>query len=163
MGTEPNTWRKGTTAVKRVTAFTFALTILLVIPTTAQIRRGPGGGINETTQIINDCERRTNSFKKTLDRALARDNVRAGQEREDQLNRNASRLENQLDKVGDSWNKDHDMNKTRSHVQAAIALGTDINRAMRNWNMGGDAESEWNAVRAELNRLAQNFNLPRIR
>src|SRR5262245_12151406 len=139
-----------------------ALLAMLVNAGYAQ-RRGGGARVNETTQIINDCERRTNSFKKTLDRALARDNVRAGQGREDQLNRNAERLENQLDKVGDSWNKDHSIDGTRDHVRAAIAVANDINVAMRSWNMGGDAESEWSAVRAELNRLAQKFNLPRVR
>jgi hypothetical protein len=128
----------------------------------AQIRRG-GAQINETTQIINDCERRTNTFKKTLDRALARDNVRAGQARENQLNRDASNLENALDKVGDSWNRDHSLDRTREYVRAAIALANDINVAMRSWNMGGDAENQWAAVRAELNRLAQKFGLPRIR
>lgn len=137
---------------------------IAVLPTHsfAQIRRG-GAQINETTQIINDCERRTNTFKKTLDRALGRDNVRAGQARENQLNRDASNLENALDKVGDSWNKDHSLERTREYVRAAIALGNDINVAMRNWNMGGDAESQWAAVRAELNRLSQKFGLPRIR
>src|SRR5215813_12955723 len=139
------------------------VTTLTVAPSFAQLRRGGDASINETTQIINDCERRTNTFKKTLDRALARDNVRAGQGREDQLNRNAEALENQLDKVGDSWNKDHSLDRTRDHVRAAIALANDINVAMRNWNMGGDAENQWAAVRTELNRLAQKFNLPRVR
>jgi len=146
-----------------------AIAFILALTTPAaeaQVRRGGAAGganIQQTTSIINDCERRTNQFKKTLDRALARDNVRAGQGREAQLNNNASRLENQLDKVGDSWNKDHNLDKTRDHVRAAIALGNDINVAMRSWNMGGDAESEWSAVRGELNRLANTFNVPRIR
>ena len=140
--------------------------VLLLVPGAgAQLRRGTAaaGRADETTRIINDCERRTNSFKKTLDRALARDNVRAGQGREDQLNRNASNLENALDKVGDSWNRDHSLDKTRASVRTAIAFGNEINQAMRTWNMGGDAESEWSTLRAELNRLAQTFNLPRIR
>ena len=138
-----------------------ALTTLAMATSLAQVRRG-SASVNETTQIINDCERRTNSFKKTLDRALARDNVRAGEGRENQLNQNAERLENQMDKVGDSWNKDHSLDRTRDHVRAAIALANDINVAMRNWNMGGDAENQWAAVRAELNRLAQKFNLPKV-
>ncbi len=142
-----------------------ALAVLLTPAVDAQVRRNAGGGSNvqETTRIINDCERRTNQFKKTLDRALGRDNVRAGQGREDQLNAQAGRLENQLDKVGDSWNKDHSIDKTRTHVRAAIASGNDINKAMRTWQMGGDAESEWNALRAELNRLASTFGAPKIR
>jgi len=140
-----------------------ALALALIAALSSAQPRHAGGNIEATTRIINDCEQRTNKFKKTLDRALGRDNVRAGQGREAQLNENASRLENQMDKVGDSWNKDHDMSKTRAHVQAALALANDINRAMKSWNMGGDAESEWNTVRAELNKLAANFGLARIR
>lgn len=140
----------------------YAVMALIPANSLAQIRRG-GAQINQTTQIINDCERRTNTFKKTLDRALARDNVRAGQARENQLNRDASNLEDALDRVGDSWNKDHSLDRTRESVRTAIALANDIDVAMRNWNMGGDAESQWIAVRAELNRLAQKFSLPRIR
>ena len=122
-----------------------------------------GGNIQQTTNIINDCEKRTNQFKKTLDKALARDNVRAGQAREDQLNRDAGNLENQLDKVGDSWNKNHSIDQTRQHVTVAIGFANDINKAMRTWKMGGDAESEWTALRGELNRLANTFGTPRIR
>ena len=140
-----------------------AVITLAVTISFAQVRRGGAASVDETTRIINDCERRTNDFKKTLDRALGRENVRAGQAREDQLNRNAERLENQLDRVGDSWNKDHSLDKTREHVRAAIALANDINVSMRSWNMGGDAENQWAAVRGELNRLAQKFNLPRVR
>lgn len=143
----------------------FTLTVAPIV-CDAQIRgRNVGGGakIDETTRIINDCERRTNDFKKTLDRALAHGNVRAGQGREDQLNREASQLENAMDKVGDSWNKDHNMNKTRNYVTAAIAVANDINVSMRTWNMGGDAEQQWAAVRGELNQLARNFGVREVK
>ncbi len=119
--------------------------------------------IQQTTNVINDCEKRSNKFKKTLDKALGHDNVRAGQGREDQLNNDADRLENAMDKVGDSWNKDHSIQKTRAYVTAAIANGNDINRAMRTWKMGGDAETEWAALRNELNNLARTFGVPGIR
>ena len=140
------------------------LVLGLASSASAQLRRpNAAGRVDETTRIINDCERRTNTFKKTLDKALARNNVRAGQGRENQLNRDASNLENALDKVGDSWNRDHSLDKTRASVRAAIGFANDISVSMRSWNMGGDAESEWAALRAELNRLAQTFNLPRVR
>lgn len=142
--------------------------VMLALVTTLNAqgrRRGPvvRANFEQTTDIINDCERRTNKFKKTLDRALARDNVRAGDRREEHLNRTAERLENQLDKVGDAWNRDHDIDRTRDHVRAALALSGDIDNAMRRWNMGRDAESEWAVLRSELNRLASTFNLRRVR
>jgi len=133
-------------------------------PAHAQIRRGAGGGANiqETTNLINDCERRTNQFRRTLDKALAHDNVRAGQGREDQLNREAGQLHDAMARTGDAWNRDHDYSRARTNVNAAIVIARDIDKAMRNWNMGGDAESQWAAVRTELNRLALNLGLPKI-
>ncbi len=147
--------------MKTLTIIAVLLASLTSVVTAAD-RKG-GANIQETTNTINDCEKRTNKFRKTLDKALARDNVRAGQGREDQLNNDANRLENQLDKVGDSWNKNHSIDQTRQHVSVAIAIANDINKAMRNWKMGGDAESEWAAIRGELNRLAQTFGVPKIR
>jgi hypothetical protein len=131
----------------------------------AQPRKVAGGGNNveQTTRVINDCQDRAKHFKKTLDHALAQPDVRAGQGREDQLNNDAERLSKNMDIVGDSWNKDHDIQKTKNHVQAAIANGNDINKAMRNWKMGGDTESDWAALRGELNNLARTFNVPGIR
>jgi hypothetical protein len=151
--------------MRTLSAIAFVLALMTPLANAQARRGGPaaGGNVQQTTDIINDCEQRTNKFKKTLDKALAKDNVRAGQGREDQLNNNAGRLEQQLDKVGDSWNKDHSLDKTRDHVRAAIAIANDINNAMRTWKMGGDAESEWSALRGELNRLATTFNLPHIR
>lgn len=138
------------------------LVLAILLPQVeAQIRRG-GGKVDETTQIINDCERRTNQFKRTLDKALARDNVRAGQGREDQLNREADKLHDAMARTGDAWNRDHDLNRARNNVNAAIVIARDIDKAMRNWNMGGDAESQWAAVRTELNHLALNLGLPKI-
>lgn len=145
---------------------TIAVMLALMTTLNAQSRRrGPAVRANfqQTTDIINDCERRTNRFKKTLDRALARENVRAGDRREEHLNRTAERLENQLDRVGDAWNRDHDIDRTRDHVRAAVAMSSDIDNAMRRWNMGRDAESEWAALRSQLNYLANTFNLRRGR
>jgi hypothetical protein len=137
-------------------------------PRRDRISNDRGGGLHglnfeEITRVINDCERRTNSFKRTLDKALARENVRAGQGREDQLNRNAQRLEDAMDRVGDSWNKDKSYDRTRSNVRAAVGFANDINNAMRSWNMGDNAERDWAAVRGQLNILAAKFNTPRVR
>ena len=150
----------------------FLCEILLAIascalgPFTAQAqRRRPAinsSKVQQTTNIINDCERRTNQFRKTLDRALGRDNVRAGQGRENQLNREATQLHDAMARTGDAWNRDHNYNRARQNVNAAIVFARDIDRAMHNWNMGGDAVSQWAAVRTELNRLALNLGLPKI-
>jgi hypothetical protein len=116
----------------------------------------------ETTRIINDCEKRTNAFKGILRHALDESRLdHSG--REKQLNRDAERLEDAMDHVGDSWNRDHNPGKTRRFVAGAIAVSKDINKTMIKWHLNPEAEREWDAVRAELNRLAETFGLQQIR
>src|ERR1700752_1261809 len=94
----PNSKRVRSKPMRKLLVATVILLLQGALVMTAQIQKGrtavgSGGKIQETTNIINDCESRSNRFKKTLDRALGRDNVRAGQGREDQLNQSASILE----------------------------------------------------------------------
>lgn len=146
---------------QRIATIFLTLTIACV-PGFAQRNRAVGGkNLDQTTQVINDCERRTNSFERTLRRALNKSAMNRTP-REDQLNRDTDRLENAMDKVGDSWNRDHNVQKTRQFVSSAIAVARDINKTMVNWHLDPDAEREWGAVRGELNRLAQTFGLPRV-
>ncbi len=118
--------------------------------------------IEETTRTINDCEKRTNAFKGILRHALDESRLdHSG--REKQLNRDAERLEDVMDHVGDSWNRDHNPGETRRFVAEAIAVSKDINKTMIKWHLNLEAEREWDAVRAELNRLAEKFGLQSIR
>jgi hypothetical protein len=133
----------------------------LAQPPRPAMRGGGGGGIDQTTQVINDCERRTNSFERTLRRALNSSAINRTP-REDQLNRDTDRLEQAMDKLGDSWNRDHNVQRTRQYVSAAIAAARDINKTMVIWHLDADAKREWGAVRGELNRLAQTLGLPRV-
>jgi hypothetical protein len=145
-------------------AFSAIMTALVVFPTETQDRyRGDRQWqIEETTQIINDCERRTNAFPGMLRHAINESRLdHSG--REMQLNRDADRLEEVMDHVGDSWNRDHNPGKTRRFVAEAIAVSRDINNTMIKWHLHPEAEREWDAIRAELNQLAATFSLRPIR
>src|ERR1035437_3832711 len=48
-------------------------------------------------------------------------------------------------------------------IVGPIAAGQDINRTMVRRRMNPDVQRQWEAVRGELNRLAEAFELPRIR
>jgi hypothetical protein len=137
--------------------------ILVLLPAEAQDRqRGERQWqIEETTRIINDCEKRTNDFKAILKHALNESRLdHSG--REKQLNRDAGRLEDAMDHVGDSWNRDHNPGKTRQFVAEAITVSKDINKTMIKWHLNPEAEREWDAVRAKLNLLAETFRLQKI-
>lgn len=112
--------------------------------------------------IIADCERRTDDFKVALKRALERSPLE-GSRREDELNRDASKLEHAMNRLRESWNADRDFERSRRHLSVALAAGQDINRTMARHRLRGHLQREWEIVRSELNRLAEVFREPRIR
>jgi hypothetical protein len=148
--------------MKYVLLSMFASSLLVPAATYAQPRPpSGGGGYQQTTQVINDCVRETNSFKKNLRRAL--DNSALNNTpREGQLNTSANNLASTMDKVGDSWNRDHDMPKARVFVNQAILIAKDINRTMVKSHLDPGTQQQWGVVRSQLNRLAQTFQLPKI-
>lgn len=131
---------------------------LLLLPawSVAQVRRPAAGArADDTTKVIDDCEKRTNSFKRKV-RLKARGDA-------PNLQRDADNLEEAMNKVGESWNRDHDMQKTRAFVTAAITVSQTLNRFMTGYRGDPDLTNEWATVRTELNLLAQTFGLPKIR
>jgi hypothetical protein len=140
--------------------FLAAASLLVPAATYAQPRPA-AGGYQQTTQVINDGVRESNSFKKNLKRAL-NNSALNNSPRESQLNTAANNLGSTMDKVGDSWNRDHDMQKTRVFVNQAIMIAKDINRTMVKWHLDPPTEQQWVIVRSQLNRLAQTFQLPKI-
>ena len=114
------------------------------------------------SRVVADCEARTNQFRVSLRAALDRSALN-GTQREDQLNVDAMRLERSMNRVREAWNRERDPGRTRRFVSDAIAVGQDINRTMARRRLNPDVQRQWDAVRNELNRLAEAFELPRIR
>lgn len=134
--------------------------MLLAVSTVSYAQRPlrPMANSARVARIINDCEDRTDQFKKTLARALNNSRL-DGTAREARLKDDASRLENALDRVGDAYNRDKDLQKTRLAVRQALDAALEINSTMGNRKMGPDCEREWGVVHVELNRLAEAFRL----
>ena len=132
----------------------------------AQPRQGgrpPGPErMGNISRVIADCEDRTNDFKRSLRVALDRSSFNNSR-REDELNRDASRLERALNRVRESWNLEHNPSRTRRSVGEAITAGRDINRTMVRRRLNPDVQRQWDIVRGELNHLADVFELPSIR
>jgi hypothetical protein len=140
--------------------------VLLAGVLPAQPRRGvPPPGSERTSNIsrvIADCEGRTNEFRRSLRLALERSSLN-NTRREDELNLDARRLEQAMNLVRESWNIEHSPSRTRRSVGEAIAVGQNINRTMIRRRLHPDVQRQWEIVRGELNRLAEAFELPRIR
>jgi len=142
-----------------------AMAVALLLPgiLAAQRRYPPPEGRNSNiSRVVADCEERTNQFRRSLRAALDR-SAYEGTRREDQLNVDAERLERAMNRVREAWNREHDPPKTRHFVEDAITAGQDINRTMVRRRLNPDVQHQWDVVRNELNRLAEAFELPRIR
>ena len=144
-----------------------SMAVAVLIPgiLAAQPRRDypPRGGRGvDIARVVADCEERTNQFRVSLRAALDRSALN-GTQREDQLNVDAMRLERSMNMVREAWNRERDVGRTRRFVSDAIAVGQDINRTMVRRRLNPGVQRQWDAVRNELNRLAEAFELPRIR
>ena len=140
-----------------------AVVLLLALPAiaAAQTHRDRGGRDDRSERIartIRDCEDRTNDFLRAVERSWGRERHNG-----DALDRDAQRLERSLNRIRDSWNRDHDYDRTRRNVGAAIDAGRDINRMLPQHRLGSQLDREWGAIKSELNNLAEVFDQPRIR
>jgi hypothetical protein len=141
------------------------MAVALLLPGVLPAQRGypPRGGRGpDISRVVADCEERSNQFRVSLRAALDRSGFN-GTQREDQLNVDAQRMERSMNRVREAWNREHDPGRTRQFVSDAIAAGQDINRTMVRRRLNPDVQRQWEAVRMELNRLAEAFELPRIR
>jgi hypothetical protein len=103
-------------------------------------------------QVIKDCEQRTNEFLRAVDKAWGRD-----RQKNDKLDRNAEKLERAMNQVRDSWNRNRNFDRTRSKVNAALSAGQNINKTLQHHRLNQHVLREWEAIRAELDHLADVF------
>jgi hypothetical protein len=111
--------------------------------------------------IISDLEQQSNDFKKSLNRALDRSRL-DGTRREDQLNKNARKMEKALNYLRDSWNEDHDMQRSKNNAALAINAAGNIDRTLSRHALRGHVQREWEVLRDGLDRLADIFDLSRV-
>ncbi|MGB9178218.1 MAG: hypothetical protein WCB68_03145 [Pyrinomonadaceae bacterium] len=138
-----------------------AFFILCVPASEAQRRRGPrarGYTRAEVNEIIKRVENRSDEFVKLFDRALDRSKL-DGTKREDRLNERARDLEKALDDLRREFDRKESYLETRPEVSRALNKADEINKVMRRRRMGGETERQWMLLRAELNTLADVYNL----
>ena len=146
--------------MKRYLLFLVALVLLWPAIANAQPPRDRGRDdrSERVARVIKDCEQRTNDFLKAVERAWGGD-----RHTNDELDRSAAKLEREFNRIRDSWNHDHDYQRTRRNVGGAIDAGKDINKILSHHRLGSHVDKEWSAIRNELNNLADVFEQSRIR
>jgi DNA anti-recombination protein RmuC len=148
--------------VKKYLLLVLALVLLLPAASRAQSNRERDSDrrarFERIARVIADCEQRTNEFQRAVRSARERTRYR-----EDDLDRHTTRLERALNKIRESWNREHDVEKTRAYLRDAISVGRDINQTMTHHELRSHVQKEWEAIRSELNNLAEVFGERRIR
>ncbi|HYJ47277.1 MAG TPA: hypothetical protein VEV81_11760 [Pyrinomonadaceae bacterium] len=136
--------------------------LMLSAPIEAQRRRGPrqrGYTRAEVNEVIKRVENRSDSFVHLFDKSLDR-SVLNGTNREDRLNQYARDLEKALDDLRHEFDRKESYIETRPEARRSLDIASDINVALRNRRLGAETERQWALLRAELNTLADVYNLP---
>ena len=118
--------------------------------------------IGKISAIVRDCDERATEFRSALARALDKSRL-DGTREEDRLNQHAKRLDVAISRLRESWNREREPEKSREHVREAVAAAREINWAIETHRVRGKVQHEWDVLRAELNRLAEAFDEPKIR
>ncbi len=142
----------------------FVATLFVFSDAEAQRRgRGRGRGYtkSDVNRVIQRVETRSDAFVSVLDRALDRSRL-DGSRREDELNRLAQQLENQLDTVRRDFDRRDGYYETRPEIARVLNIANNINNTMQRRRLGREAERSWAALRADLNALANVYGLPRV-
>lgn len=142
-------------------------TVIFVAPSQAQYRRNTARNRTAYTKadverVLRSVEERSDRFVGTFDRAL--DNSRLdGTNREDRLVERAKDLEEALDSLRSNFDRTDRFQNTRAQVSRVMSVANGINNVVRRRRLNRDAETQWSALRTELNSLARFYNVPQLR
>lgn len=109
----------------------------------------------EVERILTRIENQTKTFRKSLDRSLDRSRLN-GTNREDDINGFMKSFEDQTKHLRDRF-KDH--KSVAADVEAVLDRAAAIDSFMVRQRLSGRAEEDWSALRANLDELAQAYNV----
>lgn len=124
--------------------------------------RGRGYNKADVDRIIKRVEERSDEFKKIFDSALDRSNL-DGTRTEDRLNERVKDFEKELDELRSEFDRKDTWRETRANVEEVIRDAEGVNIVMRSRSLPPRVEASWGVLRAELNKLAGIYNLPRLK
>lgn len=148
------------------TIFAFSL-LLLGLPTVATAQWGNDdyygnrrGNYNRRYLVdaVRRVEDNSRSFRRALDRELDRGRYDESR-REDRINDIAERLATAADNLEDSFDNGRNLNSSRDEAQDLLQLGSQIDRFMSRNRFGGNVESQWSNIRADLQTVANAYGL----
>ncbi len=130
----------------------------------AQYQAIPGrpDRVQTVSSLIIEMDRLSSDFRRSLDRALDRSRL-DGTIRENYLNREARKLEMELAQLRNSWNRFRNERRSRRNVTQALRAASNLDRSLSRHVLRGRVQREWYDLSAGLDRLADAFNVHRVR
>jgi hypothetical protein len=115
----------------------------------------------DVERLIKDVEQSSKDFQRDFDNWL--DNSRLdGQQREDRYNKQVKNLTSALSTLRSNFDRRNDWWLARSDMQRVLNAATAVNSALSDREVRGRLNRQWGALRRNLNRLADAFNLPLV-
>ncbi len=113
----------------------------------------------QVSGIIAKLENSSDKFRRDFDKAM--DNSRYnGTSAEDQYNANVRDFENALDELRRDFNRTNSWWETRNEVSDVVRQGQNVNTMMNSISFRRTLERQWNAMRNDVNTLADTYDLP---
>jgi hypothetical protein len=113
-------------------------------------------------RIIERVENRSDVFRRAVDRQLDRSRLN-GTKREDRINEQVKQFDRTVDELRAEFSRRDSWMETRGNVERVLRQANDVNRILRDGNLGRGVEGEWSTLRRELNTLAQAYDLKPLR
>ena len=144
----------------RFSALYLALAVFICLAGASQIQAQVVGqpyrlNDKEVERILTRIENQTKTFRKSLDSSLDRSRLN-GTNREDDINGFMKSFEDQTKHLRDRF-KDH--KSVAADVEAVLDRAAAIDSFMARQRLSGRAEENWSALRANLDELAQAYNV----
>ncbi|MDQ3798155.1 MAG: hypothetical protein M3384_01785 [Acidobacteriota bacterium] len=105
---------------------------------------------------VNRLANRAEVFERRLDRELDRSRY-DDRNREDRLNRLANDFTRAAERLEDEFDGRRDMNDSYDEAQRVLQLGRQLDNALSRARLSGYAMNDWNAIRQDLNTIANAF------
>ena len=146
--------------ITRLISFTLSLSILCTLLTTnslAHMNLLAQRTVVRTNvqQIIRNLETDTDTFKRSLDRALDHSPL-DGTRSEDEINEYVKQFEHATDKLKD---KAEDQKYAPNLAREVLLRGRSINSFMRKHQLGQDPNNDWARVRNDLTLLSHGYRI----
>jgi archaellum component FlaC len=115
----------------------------------------------QVEDLLERIEERTDAFSNQLNKSLDKSRL-DGTKTEDNFAARASELESATDELRREFDHNDSRGENRPEAEKILITATTVDRLMRSRNFGGQTESTWTALRAELNILARLYGLQAV-